>query len=143
MFGTRAGLMTGRSSPRRLAKFLPEIVIRMKPGAACGVSDGHRPKDTRTMALTDSSASVSQQMTESNGGKGFPPLALFPSGGICLSDPPIPPGEPKELPDPDAPAPIEEPPSPIPIPPDPPPPPLVAVYPALRQLRRAAGIGAL
>jgi hypothetical protein len=43
------------------------------------------------------------------------------------SDPPVPPGTPPELPDPNKPPPIEETPGPIPVPPDDPPPPLVAV----------------
>jgi len=42
------------------------------------------------------------------------------------SDPPVPPGRPPEVPDPEDPPPIEEPPAPLPIPHDPPPPPLRA-----------------
>ena len=48
---------------------------------------------------------------------------------IAASDPPVPPGQPPELPDPDPdkPSPIQEPPPPIPVPPNDPPPPIVAV----------------
>lgn len=42
------------------------------------------------------------------------------------SDPPVPPGQPPEVPDPEAPPPIKEPPAPIPVPRDPPRPPLQA-----------------
>jgi hypothetical protein len=47
------------------------------------------------------------------------------TGGLDLSDPPVPPGAPPIRPDPDQPPPIEEPPPPIPVPPEAPPPPII------------------
>src|ERR1700683_3477622 len=58
---------------------------------------------------------------------GAPGRPIHAAAGGPGSDPPVPPGTPPELPDPDKPPPIEDPPAPIPVPPDEPPPPLVAV----------------